>query len=525
MTMIGFNGLYRALRRATMFCGLALISATTQAAPGGLDATFAAGNGVAFTNVNNFNARSTGIALTPDGKIVIGVEACGVNGVCALRYGTDGLLDASFNGTGRSVNVLPQGSCNRSYARAVAALPDGKVLTMFAGDRTNPANGSDTQIEGVVLVKFNADGSVDTGFGNAGQVVVEPDGSPAFGSPADFRGFGVQPDGKIVLGGLCNGVTCSARLMPNGSFDVVYGTNGIARYTTVSTPLNVRGVAILADGKMFLSGSCTGPNGTQSALCALKLQANGDIDTTFLGSGLSRTVNTPAGTPFNASEVRIAVGANGSILLVGSCNTTPATSICMARLQPNGSIDTTFSNDGIASGFSAGSHLINPSVLMDGDGRIVVGLTCTNTTTSANSFCMFRFNNDGSLDTSFGSTGRVISSFSTGAGATDTLAGIAQQRDGKFVVGGYCTNDALFSRICVARYEGGPTPNRACSMDIDGDGKVTGTIDSLIHARIAMGITGNAVIGGITFPAAATRTSWPAVRDFLVTQCGMSLVP
>jgi hypothetical protein len=62
-------------------------------------------------------------------------------------------------------------------------------------------------------------------------------------------------------------------------------------------------------------------------------------------------------------------------------------------------------------------------------------------------------------------------------------------------------------------------------MDIDGDNLVLATTDSLIHARIALGLTGNAVIGGITFASYATRTTWPAIRDYLVSQCGMSLVP
>ena len=47
----------------------------------------------------------------------------------------------------------------------------------------------------------------------------------------------------------------------------------------------------------------------------------------------------------------------------------------------------------------------------------------------------------------------------------------------------------------------------------------------LIGTRVALGITGNAVIGGITFAQNATRNTWPLIRDYLVTQCGMSLVP
>ena len=59
--------------------------------------------------------------------------------------------------------------------------------------------------------------------------------------------------------------------------------------------------------------------------------------------------------------------------------------------------------------------------------------------------------------------------------------------------------------------------------DVDGDNQVLATTDSWIHARIALGITGNAVVSGITFPLNATRKTWPLIRDYLVRQCGMSL--
>jgi len=61
-------------------------------------------------------------------------------------------------------------------------------------------------------------------------------------------------------------------------------------------------------------------------------------------------------------------------------------------------------------------------------------------------------------------------------------------------------------------------------MDIDGDGTVLATTDGLLLARAAVGITGNAIVAG-ALSAAAMRTSWPQIRDFLVSQCGMSLAP
>ena len=113
----------------------------------------------------------------------------------------------------------------------------------------------------------------------------------------------------------------------------------------------------------------------------------------------------------------------------------------------------------------------------------------------------------------------------------DTAASILLQSDGKIVAAGHCDIGTAGSEnitFCLARYQGGPFGARNCSLDIDGDGKVLATTDSLIHARIALGITGSAVLGGITFPAGATRDQWGTnnardIRKFLITQCGLNV--
>ena len=70
----------------------------------------------------------------------------------------------------------------------------------------------------------------------------------------------------------------------------------------------------------------------------------------------------------------------------------------------------------------------------------------------------------------------------------------------------------------------GPFIAKNCTMDIDGDGVVLATTDGLLLARAALGITGNAMTSG-ALSATATRTSWPQIRDYLVSQCGMTLAP
>ena len=135
------------------------------------------------------------------------------------------------------------------------------------------------------------------------------------------------------------------------------------------------------------------------------------------------------------------------------------------------------------------------------------------------SFCALRYSANGALDTTFETSGLVISS---SGNSYDFARAVALQPDGKIVVAGICAGTS--NDWCVVRCDGGPFGYQNCKLDVDGDNQMLATTDSLIHARIALGINGNAVVNGITFPPTATRNTWPLIRDYLVTQCGLSLV-
>jgi hypothetical protein len=137
-------------------------------------------------------------------------------------------------------------------------------------------------------------------------------------------------------------------------------------------------------------------------------------------------------------------------------------------------------------------------------------------------FVVALYHSDGTLDQSFGVDGQAEADF---ANTGDVAKAIAVQSDGKFVLAGECNDGNAFFVMCIARFEAANKGYRECSLDLDGDGQVLATTDSLIHMRIALGITGNAVTGGITFPANATRNSWSEIRAYLVTQCGMTIAP
>ncbi|WP_418959750.1 delta-60 repeat domain-containing protein [Streptomyces tritici] len=181
---------------ATAATALALVlslAAAATAAPGDLDPEFS-GDGKVVTDAGGYE-RSADVAVQPDGKILTlghrynSAEELG--DFLLTRYDADGSLDSTFGG-GDGIVLTDIGGFWDDTAAALALQPDGKIV---AAGTTYPEFGR--YLFGVV--RYNADGTPDTSFGNGGIVttgVNDPTGS------ARATAVALQPDGKIVAGGV-----------------------------------------------------------------------------------------------------------------------------------------------------------------------------------------------------------------------------------------------------------------------------------------------------------------------------------
>lgn len=302
---------------------------------GSFDTTFNIGEG--------FNGVVYTIAQQSDGKIVVGGEFTTYNNVPQnriCRLNTDGSLDTSFVlGTGFGI-YSPVGFC---FVNTIAIQPDGKIM---AAGRFGKYNETSQQN----IARINSDGS--------------PDASFYVGSRFNFdvKSIALQQDGKIVAGGSFssyNGYDRKyiARLNTNGtldtSFNVGTGFGGSLANNQVNT------VAVQPDGKVLVGGYFTTyKNGTQNRI--VRLNNDGSVDTSFAtGAGFDNYfVNT------------FAVQPNGKILVGGgfiSYNGTDRR--CMARLNTDGGLDTTFD---IGTGFSGTLSNVE-TISVHSDGKIIVG--------------------------------------------------------------------------------------------------------------------------------------------------------
>ena len=233
---------------------------------------------------------------------------------------------------------------------------------------------------------------------------------------------------------------------------------------------------------------------------------------------------------FNNVATALLVQPDGNIVLTGYCAITASNiDFCAARLlSGNGALDPSFigpagTGDGRFTFPIGQGNDFARSAAIQSDGKLILAGECA--LTGFNYFCTARLNGDGSFDSTFdgpsaNANGKMLLSVGTG---NNQAKAVAIQPDGKIVVVGYC-GDGVNDDFCLARLSGGPFGNKSCTMDIDGDGKAQALTDGLMITRVMLGMTGNAVTAG-ALGVGATRTTWTAIRDYLVTQCGMTVAP
>ena len=238
-----------------------------------------------------------GLALSGPGSgfAIAGYADDGAGGIdaTALRLDSLGMPLPSFGGSGF---VVAAGDTNS--ARAVALQADGKVVVAGSLD------GDDAV---AFVQRFNADGSVDAGFGG--------DGRFELAVPSRLAALAVQGDGRIVAAGLAGNDAIIVRLLADGTLDPAFGNAGTTTLVSSAfglTSLRAQALALPVDGRIVVAGRAFDfTRGTTGH--AARLSADGTIDAGFGNAGLS-IVDAPEDIEFNA----VAVQADGAIVLAGT---------------------------------------------------------------------------------------------------------------------------------------------------------------------------------------------------------------
>jgi len=201
------------------------------------------------------------------------------------RFFDAGLLDVQFNPIGGGAAVTNFRNANEN-GRAVLPMADGRVVVVGEYRGTGPSAVNDWG--GFALVRHNADGSYDPSFGPGGSARVR---GPA-GLLPEVTDALMQPDGKILV--LASFFTQSnftpgtmlARFNESGTLDTTFGTGGIVQTTRVILQDDEGGLALLPNGKILVAGSLFDTTATNK-LGLMRFNANGTFDTGFGTQGLA----------------------------------------------------------------------------------------------------------------------------------------------------------------------------------------------------------------------------------------------
>ena len=397
-----------------------------------------------FTNV-------AAIAIQSDGKILIGGVFTTIGGQSRslARLNTDGSLDSTYQNTNFSGNY--------QIAR-IFIQPDGKVFLdgFFPGGIQVPGGG----IKQKTKARTNADGTLDATlnldtlndvYGVAAQangriLVIGTFAPPINGNTSvDYflvreidldnqaNAIAVQPNGRILIGGIFNYVTGQprkglARLNADGTLDTTFPNLNLT-FTGDFSITGVRKIVVQTDGKIIIIGGFTNVGGVARNRLA-RLNADGSVDTTFV----------PPTITFGSSDflTDAVLQADGKIILGGNFSTVGGqTRNSIIRLNTDGSLDAAFQNPFSSSGGVR-------SLAVQSDGKIIVG--GTNIQIGNQGRALVRLNADGSLDNTLQNVPVNDTQANNG-----TVNDIRIQTDGKILIGGVFTSVGGATRKFIAR--------------------------------------------------------------------------
>lgn len=417
--------------------------------PGALDKNFG-GDGLVDTPVGTGDSVAEDVLQQTDGKLVaVGRSNGGIvskDEFALARYLSDGTLDMDFSEDGK-VNTAV-GSDNAS-AFAILEQADHKLVVVGQAKNSNPQATND-----FAVVRYLSDGKLDTSFSQDG-IVLTPPGSTDEDDVFEDGAYAVveMPDRDLVVAGFSGTASDSdfalVRYHQDCSLDTSFSPNVEPGKIIVDFG-NGNDVAFSlirqkSDGKLVAAGFSS--DGSKDDFAIARFNADGTVDNTFNANGRKRT-SVGTGTDHGHALIQ---QQNGKLVVAGFSTTGGNEDIALVRYNLDGSLDTGFSGDGkVRTDIGSNSDRAY-QVLETVDHKLLVA-GYTQVGVSDFDFVLMRYNADGKLDTSFGASGIIKTSFGT---RTDQAFAAVQQADQNIVLVGV----TLFTdqvpnqqRFALARY-------------------------------------------------------------------------
>jgi uncharacterized delta-60 repeat protein len=342
------------------------------------------------------------------------------------------------NSFGTNGKVTTSFGVNESAMSSLAIQSDNKIIACGSS-----YNGSTNQI---VLSRYLTNGSLDNTFGNNGKVIT-PIGT---GLENENNSVAILNNGKILVAGGTGNTTSGidfgiVRYNSNGTLDTSFGTNGIV-ISDFNSETNIgRSMKVLSDNKFIIGGFLNASSsGNYPNFAIAKYNENGTLDTTFGNSGYTSINFGTISNNLLISEDSlscIVIQADGKIVAGGFTYYNQA-DFGLVRLNSNGSLDTSFGSNGrVITDFGAGEEIRSIQILANG--KIIASGNYNFNSDSNQKIAIAKYNANGSLDTTFGTAGKTL--FDINSNQEVFVTSTELQSDDKLLVTGFVLNtDADF---------------------------------------------------------------------------------
>ena len=380
---------------------------------GTLDPSFGSG-GMVTTDFFGGADKAQAVALLPGGNIVVAGTAfnpASGNDFALAEYTANGVLDSSF-GTGGIVTTDFFGGDDQAFALAVQ--PNGQVVVGGYAFNTNTNNND------FALARYNANGTLDSGFGTGGKVTTD-----FAGGDDEIQGLALQPDGMILAAGFAftgsNDDFALARYSTSGTLDPTFGTGGKVTTDFFGSDDQAHAVALEPGGQIVVGGQTADPK-TGENFALAEYDSSGNLDSSFGSGGLVTTSFNGVDDEIHALDIQ----PDGKIVATGFTNTGTNDEFALARYNTNGSLDTTFgaaATGMVTTNFSGNSGFAyGATIQANGD---IVAAGVTDNGTGDQNFALARYFGDAAAPTVSAPTvtpTSVIQGVSTAFTITGTFA-------------------------------------------------------------------------------------------------------
>jgi uncharacterized delta-60 repeat protein len=342
-------------------------------------------------------------------------------------FSQPGSFDNTFGNNGKVKTAFNVDA----FASVITLAPDGKIVV--AGGVYTMNNNLD-----FAVARYNKNGTLDKTFGTGGKLITREDSSSGFASAV-----AVQADGKVLVAGTLNTSIVIIRYTKNGAIDNSFGDSGRVTKSVGKIINYVTGIVLLQDGSIVITGYSKDSDNFNTVL--LKYTISGMPDTSFGNDGI---VVTSFGYGFDDAANAIVVQADGKLVVAGTSKEKLKNDIALARYTSNGQPDASFGINGKLVAPLDGQTTGNAMAIQQ-DGKIVVGGTFVRNRNSIANYLLVRFTADGTIDSTFGNNGMVKGSASNSP--YSSINAVIIQPDGKIIATGLYRHH-IKSGVWLARW-------------------------------------------------------------------------